>query len=372
MNALSDLKAILDRLIGSGNTLSNNILFIDFTGSHEKAQLLSQMWYWAGKTKDKGGWFYKSYAEWHEEIRVPEHSVRRYVKLFCSHGFLETKFKKVNGTPTIHYRLDKDLLIQKLAAFCEGDNLRPLQIVSLEGDKLLASMEGDNLLASINRDYHRLQTEKAEPAPPPKKSKTEEPSEMVKKVVDYLNERTKRNFQYDTRSTVQNITRQEKAGRSYPDFCTVIDYKANEWLGDPEFSKHLNPETLFGNKMEKYLNAALAAPVTANTDDSLNNAMLDSDLAEKYAKYITWVIENFPTLYRSQSRVFSKSDYVDYHECESMPGLRFAITPREKYRLLQDVHNRLDNDKRYRDRFPSALAAFYHEAKAITEKMKLP
>jgi uncharacterized phage protein (TIGR02220 family) len=201
---------------------------------------------------------------------------------------------------------------------------------------------------------------------------SKEPSEMVKKVVDYLNSKTGRSFQYGTRSTVQNITRQEKAGRAYADFCTVIDYKTAEWLSDPEFSKHLNPETLFGNKMEKYLNAALALPPSANTDAALNDAALNPALEEKFSKYITWVIEKLPTLYRSGCKAFSKRDYLDYHECASMPGLRFALTPRDKYELLQSVHRRLNDDKRYRERYATALEAFYAEAKAMTQKMQLP
>lgn len=148
-SALADLKVVLDQLIGNDNVLSNNILFIDFTGSHEKAQLLSQMWYWSGKTKDKHGWFFKTYQEWFDEIRVPEHSVRRFVEAFKKAGFVATCFKKVAGRPVIHYRLDKDVLIQKLVTFCEGNNLLGSHSVTIEPDNLQPSKEGDNLQPSI-------------------------------------------------------------------------------------------------------------------------------------------------------------------------------------------------------------------------------
>jgi hypothetical protein len=165
-SALADLKVVLDQLIGNDNVLSNNILFIDFTGSHEKAQLLSQMWYWSGKTKDKHGWFFKTYQEWFDEIRVPEHSVRRFVEAFKKAGFVATCFKKVAGRPVIHYRLDKDVLIQKLVTFCEGNNLLGSHSVTLEPDNLQPSKEADNLQPSLYTEItlRDLNTESEDPA----------------------------------------------------------------------------------------------------------------------------------------------------------------------------------------------------------------
>lgn len=159
MKAKAEIRDLLDRLIGTRNTLSNNILFIDFTGSHEKAQLLSQMWYWSSRTKIPGGWFCKTYEDWFDEIRIKEHSVRRYVKEFIKSKFLETTFKKFGGVPKLHYRLDRDALIEQLLKFCEADNLQPSQIASVEADNL-QPFEADNVIASINIDLeHRIKTD---------------------------------------------------------------------------------------------------------------------------------------------------------------------------------------------------------------------
>jgi len=43
-------------------------------------------------------------------------------------------------------------------------------------------------------------------------------------------------------------------GYSKEDFITVNQKKVNQWLDDPEMSKFLRPETLYGNKFEGYLN----------------------------------------------------------------------------------------------------------------------
>lgn len=154
---MKGIKQLLSRLVGNENTLSNNVLFIDFTGSHEKGQFLGQLWYWTGKAKKTNGWIAKTYDQWYEEIRVKEQTLRRASKQFKEMGFLETKFKKFNGIPTLHYRVDEDRLIEKLLSFC---NPQPLQNDSLGNDNLEASLEGDNLEASTNRDYQRLHTKR--------------------------------------------------------------------------------------------------------------------------------------------------------------------------------------------------------------------
>ena len=38
------------------------------------------------------------------------------------------------------------------------------------------------------------------------------------------------------------------------DFKRVIDTKATQWENDPNMSRYLRPETLFGPKFESYLN----------------------------------------------------------------------------------------------------------------------
>lgn len=133
------VKELLSRLIGNENILSNNVLFIDFTGSHEKGQFLSQLFYWSTRSKRKDGWFAKKYEDWYTEIRLKDYSVRRYTKQFTEQGFLETKFKKFNNVPTIHYRLDEDKLIELLLTFCEGDKLLGSHSVRVEGNTELPS-----------------------------------------------------------------------------------------------------------------------------------------------------------------------------------------------------------------------------------------
>lgn len=190
MKPSKDIKSILDRLIGTRNTLSNNILFIDFTGSHEKAQLLSQMFYWSSRTKIPGGWFCKTYEDWFDEIRVKEHSIRRYVREFSNAGFVETTFKKFGGVPKLHYKLDRDILIEQLLTFCEANNLSPSQNITVEANNL-SPLEADTVQPSINIDLEqRLKTERDAPAEVPEMFAPNQHEKTAAEIIRYLEANT--------------------------------------------------------------------------------------------------------------------------------------------------------------------------------------
>lgn len=180
---MNQIKELLLQLIGNKNTLSTNTLFIDFTGSHEKAIFLSQLFYWSGRATMKDGFVAKTYEEWHKEIRIKEHSLRRYTKEFKKKGLLETKFKKFNEVPTLHYKLDLDKTIKELFAFCEANKLLASQEVTLDPNKLSPSKEASIKSPSTNRDYHKLPSEitrerareeKQKVSPKNKKTKSDE------------------------------------------------------------------------------------------------------------------------------------------------------------------------------------------------------
>lgn len=149
---------LLRHLIGDENTISNNILFIDFAGSIEKGQYLSQLYYWSNRTKIKDGWIAKRHEDWYKEIRVKPHSIRRFSKEFNRKGFLEMKLKKFNSITMPHYKLNQDILIEQLLTFCKGNKLSTLQIVN-PGVTICQPSQGNKLSTSINRDYTDTTTE---------------------------------------------------------------------------------------------------------------------------------------------------------------------------------------------------------------------
>lgn len=75
-----------------------------------------------------------------------------------------------------------------------------------------------------------------------------------KPIVDYLNQRTGRNYKPSTKKTKNLIDARINEGFNLNDFYIVIDKKVEEWLDDKKFTNYLRPETLFGTKFESYLN----------------------------------------------------------------------------------------------------------------------
>jgi uncharacterized phage protein (TIGR02220 family) len=74
------------------------------------------------------------------------------------------------------------------------------------------------------------------------------------RVVDYLNEKSGKNFRHTSNKTQALIDARLNEGFAEDDFFAVIDKKAQEWRGDPKMDRFLRPETLFGPKFEGYLN----------------------------------------------------------------------------------------------------------------------
>lgn len=74
-----------------------------------------------------------------------------------------------------------------------------------------------------------------------------------REIVDYLNQRTGKNYRHSSRATKDKIRARLNEGYTVDEFKRVIDVKAAEWMGT-EQEKYLRPETLFGTKFEGYLN----------------------------------------------------------------------------------------------------------------------
>lgn len=79
----------------------------------------------------------------------------------------------------------------------------------------------------------------------------------VSEIISYLNEKTGKQFRATNKKTKQLIEARRNDGATYEVFIKVIDCKVADWKGDPKMDKHLCPETLFGQKFEKYRNQKL-------------------------------------------------------------------------------------------------------------------
>lgn len=99
----------------------------------------------------------------------------------------------------------------------------------------------------------------------------EKNDELINQVVNYLNERTGKDFKATTKQTASLIKARVRDGYTLDDFKKVIDTKTNQWQSKPDMNKYLRPQTLFGTKFEAYLQ-----------EYSYNNRFNNSNEINKY------------------------------------------------------------------------------------------
>lgn len=94
---------------------------------------------------------------------------------------------------------------------------------------------------------------------------------ICKEVISYLNLKAKKNFKVDTASHQKFIKARLKEGYVLEDFKKVVDIMVVKWK-DTEYEQYLQPQTLFGNKMDNYLNQPMpkrSTILTSTVDERL-------------------------------------------------------------------------------------------------------
>ena len=79
---------------------------------------------------------------------------------------------------------------------------------------------------------------------------------ICQEVITYLNQVTKKNFNKNTASHHKYIKARLKEGYKLKDFKHVVDVMEATWMGT-DYERYLQPQTLFGNKFDSYLNRSM-------------------------------------------------------------------------------------------------------------------
>lgn len=156
------VKAMIKQFTGQANTLVIPRVFIDFTGDHLAALLLSQILYWSDKTADPDGWFYKTADEWQTELGMSTYQVKRAATLLNKLG-IETKVRKVKTAPKMHYRIDMPLFTDLFLKFLESQETRKSTNYNVESQETSKSMDFQETQKSYKE--HRLPETTSERVP---------------------------------------------------------------------------------------------------------------------------------------------------------------------------------------------------------------
>ena len=86
-------------------------------------------------------------------------------------------------------------------------------------------------------------------------------SDLSKKILNYFNLKCHKAFK-PLKANLTPINGRLREGFTEKDCYAVIDLKCSQWLGDEKMELYLRPATIFGNKMDSYLNESKSVPKT--------------------------------------------------------------------------------------------------------------
>ena len=239
MGNYDDIKSVISTFSGTERHITVPRVYLEMLGDFNTAAFLNQLIFWSDKTKRTDGYFYKTYTEWNEELLLSEYQVRRSAKILKENGFIDTKLKKANGSPTLHYKVNMDKLSESILKKLKNRNQTNL---SNDSEVSLVSLTVDDTVDEQTVDSNKSRDSTRTP---------------YKEIIEYLNEKTGRQYKHSAKLNQRVIKARMNEGYTLEDFKTVIDKKSVEWNDDVKMKEYLRPETLFGTKFDRYLNEDL-------------------------------------------------------------------------------------------------------------------
>lgn len=153
---------LMKQFFGQEHTFTIPRMLVKLLGSHVQALLLNQMIFWGNKKKD--GWFWKTYAQWLQELDLSKRQVMRTIDKFITLGFIQKKVKKVGNVPVNWFKVNFDLIMIKCQELFGSGSIDQSAEAShgneiqendhIEGDKMSLPLEGNKVSLSYNtEDY---------------------------------------------------------------------------------------------------------------------------------------------------------------------------------------------------------------------------
>lgn len=262
MGNYDDIKNVISTFSGTERHITVPRVYLELLGDFNTAAFLNQLIFWSDKTKRRDGFFYKTYAEWEDELFLSEYQVRRSSKNLRDLGLIETEVKRANGSPTVHYKVNMEKLSESILNKLKNRN----QTNSINDSEVsLVSLTVDDTLDEQTVDSNKSSNSTRAP---------------YKEIIEYLNEKADRKYKHSAKLNQRVIKARFNEGYDIDDFKSVIDKKTTEWNNDAKMRDYLRPETLFGTKFDRYLNEDLENKSEPwLVEDNKNNPLWDvSDL----------------------------------------------------------------------------------------------
>lgn len=285
---MSRIFEVVQSLSGQRNSITFPRPYLTFFSGDQQfyplAAVLNQLVFWSGHSTQPDGWFYKSHEELGDEAGgLSEEQVRRLIKKITQKylpNIVQVDIRKVNGTPTKHYRIDGEALISKIFP----PVLETAKVRNGSGEVAESGGNGNGEDAEFIRRkcgmetaevrnhgngevaesflYTDLDTDRdlhiscqADELPD---ELTDDNIDPVLRVLNHFNRVTNSEFRdgATTRGFISGVLQGEYVA---DDLMLVVDYIANEWAGQDNMSFYLRPKTIFSQEnFEGYFDQARA------------------------------------------------------------------------------------------------------------------
>ncbi len=199
-------------------------------------------------------WVYKTYEDWKKQEfpfwSIP--TIKRVIYKLEKEGYLISTdcYNRMYMDKTKWYRINYEILYAVV-------DQNALTTLSKESRKLaqneLASQL--DLIPPITKEVPNKPTNNTH------KEIVEDNLDVVA-VIDYLNDKARKQFKVSSKATIRLVTARFGEGYCLADFKKVIDIKVKDWLREPHWEKYLRPSTLFNaTNFENYLGESKGSQV---------------------------------------------------------------------------------------------------------------
>lgn len=188
----------------------------------------------------------------------------------------------------------------------------------------------------------------------PEKEKEKIP---YKAIIAYLNEKADLSFKHTTKATQTHIRARWNEGFRLEDFQKAIDAKVLEWSGTDN-AKYLRPETLFGTKMEGYVQQYREVKRVDNSIETLIDCQITPEQFDKYCAYHAWVRKEYPRVFQSV-KMIPASMYFDITKGGArFDRLRIHYTERQLRDKFKQSHERIETGLQHGNEYATVAGRF--------------
>lgn len=222
-----------------------------------QAIVLQQLNYWlhsrSAKKINGKVWVYNRIKDWNEQFPFwSKNTVQRTLdSLEKDHLVITGNFNKYKFDRTKWYSINQAELVNRMTQF------------GVKGEPNLGSSQLPNLgnpIPDTNQDTNSDTNNNSQARP-------DDTSKTRKEIISYLNSKLGTRYKPNATKNKQVINARLNEGYKLKDFKKAIDNKITDWGSDAKMSKYLRPETLFGTKMESYINEKTNTGMSANNNN---------------------------------------------------------------------------------------------------------